>query len=381
MSWLRWQSAVDLAALAIALYLLLLWARETRVLRVVLSILGLHALAQAVRQFDLTITGWLLDIASILLVLMLLFFFQAELRHAFMRLDSVLGLGLRRASTIDSASLAVSQAAFSMAAEHVGALIAIVRKDSLRELVSGGTSLGADISPGILTAIFQKNSPVHDGAVLIEANRISRCGVVLPLTQREDVPFEFGTRHRAAMGMAERSDALLIVVSEERGEVTLMHGREMIPVHDAGELAGLLQHLTARPRLSRTARLRTWLFSNLRYRLAAAGLAAVLWGMSVVGTGATVRNVSVPIEFGNVPAGMEITSQSAARLEVQLRGTSWLMGSVGLTGLVARFQLKDAEPGLVTLKISPDNLNLPPGVVVERVHPEAITVRLVQHAP
>jgi hypothetical protein len=155
----------------------------------------------------------------------------------------------------------------------------------------------------------------------------------------------------------------------------------MIPVHDAGELAGLLQHLTSRPRLSRTARVRTWLFSNLKYRLAAAGLAAVLWGMSVLGTGATVRNVSVPIEFGNVPAGMEITSQSATRLEVQLRGTSWLMGSAGLTGLVARFQLKDAEPGPVTLKIGPDNLNLPPGVVVERVHPEAITVRLVQHAP
>ena len=381
MSWLRWQSAVDLAALAIALYLLLLWARETRVLRVVLSILGLHALAQVVRQFDLTITGWLLDIASVLLVLMLLFFFQAELRHAFMRLDSVLGLGLRRANTIDSGSLAVSQAAFSMAAEHVGALIAIVRQDSLRELVSGGTTLGADISPGILTAIFQKNSPVHDGAVLVEANRISRCGVVLPLTQREDVPFEFGTRHRAAMGMAERSDALLIVVSEERGEVTLMHGREMVPVQSAEELAGLLQRLTTRSRLSRTGRLRTWLFSNLKYRLAAAGLAAVLWGMSVLGTGATVRSVSVPIEFGNVPAGMEITGQSAVRLEVQLRGTSWLLGSVGLTGLVARFPLKDAGPGPVTLRVGPDNLNLPPGVVVERVYPEAIIVRLVRHAP
>jgi uncharacterized protein (TIGR00159 family) len=381
MSWLHWQSAVDLAALAIALYLLLLWARETRALRVVLSILGLHVSARIARQFDLTITGWLLDIASVLLVLMLLFFFQTELRHAFMRLDNMLGLGLRWAGAIDSESLVVSEAAFSMAAERVGALIAIVRKDSLRELVSGGTSLGAEISPAILTAIFQKYSPVHDGAVLIEANRISRCGVVLPLTQREDVPFQFGTRHRAAMGMAERSDALLIVVSEERGEVTLMHGREMAPVQGAGELAGLLRRLTARPRLSRTDRLRTWLFSNLKYRLAAAGLAAVLWGMSVLASGATVRSVSVPIEFASVPAGMEITSQSVPRLEVQLRGTSWLLGSVGLTGLVARFQLKDAGPGLVRLRIGPNNLNLPPGVVVERVSPEAIVVRLVRHAP
>ena len=381
MSWWRWQNAVDLAALAVGLYLLLLWARETRALRVVLSILGLHASARIARHFDLTITGWLFDIASVLLVLMLLFFFQPELRHAFMRLDNLLGLGLRRTIAIESESLAVSKAAFSMAAGRVGALIAIAREDSLRELVRGGTSLGAEISPEILAAIFHKASPVHDGAVLIEANRISRCGVVLPLTQREDVPFQYGTRHRAAMGMAERCDALMIVVSEERGEVTLMHGREIVPVQDAGELTGLLQRLTARPRLSRTARLRIWLFADLKYRLAATGLAALLWGMSVLATGTTVRIVSVPVEFAGVPAGMEITSQSAARLEVQLRGTPWLIGSVGLTGLVARFQLKDAGTGLVRLPVGPDNLDLPPGMVVERVHPEAITVRLVRRTP
>jgi diadenylate cyclase len=381
MSWWRWQNAVDLAALAVGLYLLLLWARETRALRVVLSILGLHASARIARHFDLTITGWLLDIASVLLVLMLLFFFQPELRHAFMRLDNLLGLGLQRTSAIESESLTVSKAAFSMATGRVGALIAIAREDSLRELVRGGTSLGAEISPEILAAIFHKASPVHDGAVLIEAHRISRCGVVLPLTQREDVPFEYGTRHRAAMGMAERCDALMIVVSEERGEVTLLHGREIVLVHDAGELTGLLQRLTARPRLSRTARLRIWLFADLKYRLAATGLAAFLWGMSVLATGTTVRIVSVPVEFASVPAGMEITGQSAARLEVQLRGTPWLIGSVGLTGLVARFQLKDAESGLVRLTIGPDNLDLPPGMVVERVHPEAITVRLVRRTP
>jgi hypothetical protein len=222
---------------------------------------------------------------------------------------------------------------------------------------------------------------VHDGAVLIEANRISRCGVVLPLTQRENVPFQYGTRHRAAMGLAERCDALLVVVSEERGEVTLMYDRERVVPRDAGELAALLQRLTARPPMSRFARVRSWLFADLKYRLAATGLAAVVWAMSVLATGATVRSVSIPVEFASVPAGMEIASQSATRLEVQLRGTSWLLGSVGLSGLVARFPLKNAEAGPVTLRIGPDNLDLPPGVVVERVRPESITVRLARHAP
>jgi diadenylate cyclase len=378
MLWFRWQTVVDFAALAVALYFLLLWARETRALRVVFTIIGLHASARIARQFDLTITGWILDIVTVLLVVLLLFFFQPEFRQAFMRLDNLLRLGLRRAKALESGYQAVSAAAFRLAAEKIGALIVIARRDSLKELISGGIALGADISPEILTAIFRKDSPIHDGAALVEANRISRAGVVLPLTQRETVPAQYGTRHRAAMGMAERCDALVVVVSEERGEVTLMHDRQIVPARDPAGLFRLLQTLMFRPPAAFPARMRRWLFADLRYKLAAGSLAALLWAMSVLTTGATVRLASVPVEFAGVPPGMEIATKSATRLEVQLRGASWFMSSVGLTGLVARFDLKDAGAGSLTLKIGPDNLNLPPGVTVERVRPETISVRLVR---
>ncbi len=380
MAWFRWQNAVDFAVLAAAIYILLQWARGTRALRVVLAILALHALARIAWQLDLTITGWLLDISSVLLVLMLMFFFQPELRHAFMRLDGLLNLGLGPARSLESSYEAISEAAFSMAAERVGALIIIARKDSLREMVSGGTSLGAEISAPILTAIFRKDSPLHDGALLVEAGRISRAGVVLPLTQREDVPFQYGTRHRAAMGMAERCDALVVVVSEERGEVTLMQGFQRVPVGSASELLSALQTLTTLPKTPWMGRLRRWCFADLRYKLAAGGIAAVLWVMSLLGTGATVRVVSAGIEFSGVPAGLEIANPSAMRLEVQIRGSSWLMASVGLTGLVARFDLSTAREGNVTLKAGPDNLDLPPGVSVDRVRPEFVTVRLARRS-
>jgi uncharacterized protein (TIGR00159 family) len=380
MIWFRWQNAVDFVVLAVAVYILLQWARGTRALRVVVAILGLHAAARVAWQFDLTITGWLLDISSALLVVMLLFFFQPELRHAFMRLDGLLGLGLRPAKALDSGYEAVSEAAFAMARERLGALIVVARKDALRELVSGGTALGAEISAPILSAIFRKDSPLHDGALLIEGGRISQAGVLLPLTQREDVPFHYGTRHRAAMGLAERCDALVIVVSEERGEVTLMQGLRAVPVGSAAELLGMLRRLTSPPKSRPLARLRCWCFDHLRYKLAAAGVAAVLWAMSVFGTGATVRLVSIPIEFSGVPAGLEVSAQSASRLEVQVRGTSWLMASIGLTGLVARFDLRTAREGPVTLKVGPENLNLPPGVAIDRVRPESVTVRLVRRA-
>jgi diadenylate cyclase len=381
MTWFRWQSAVDFAALAAALYFLLLWARGTRALRVVFTIIGLHASARIARQLDLTITGWILDIATVLLVLVLLFFFQPEFRHAFLRLDRLLHLGLRQAKAIESSYQVLSAAVFALAAGKTGALIVMARRDSLKELTSGGVALGADISPEILTAIFHKDSPIHDGAALIEADRISRAGVVLPLTQREVVPAQYGTRHRAAMGMAERCDALVIVVSEERGEVTLIHSRQIVSVVNAAELFRLLDALMFHPPVALSARMRRWFFADLRYKLAAGSLAALLWAMSALTTGATVRVASVAVEFASVPAGMEIATQSATRLEVQLRGVSWFMSSVGWTGIVAHFDLKGTGAGWLTLKVGPENLNLPPGVTVERVRPETISVRLVSRTP
>ncbi|MFB3777794.1 MAG: diadenylate cyclase [Bryobacteraceae bacterium] len=374
--WLHWRSAVDLVVLSVAVYFLLRWARGTRALRVVLAIFALHALGRLAWRFELTITGWLLDIGSVLLVLMLLFFFQPELRHAFMRLDSVLGLGLRPGRGGDSGYEAVSQAAFEMAASRVGALIVIARRDSLRELVSGGTALGAQISAPILAAIFDKTSPLHDGALLVESGLISWAGVVLPLTQRENLPPEYGMRHRAALGIAERCDALVIVVSEERGTVTLMHGLDRVEVCTVDSLLARLRDLTAPAPVSLPARLKSWCFSNLRYKLAASGLAAVLWATFILGTGATVRIVSVPVEFSGVPAGLEIATQTPTRLEVQLRGASWMMASVQMTGLTARFDLKMAREGTLVLRVAPENLNLPPGVSVDRVRPEVLTVRL-----
>ncbi len=378
MPWFRWQIAVDFFVLALAVYVALQWARGTRALRIILTILGVFAAARVAWRLELTITGWLLDIISALLVVMLLFFFQPELRHAFLRLDRMLGLGLRTARPLESVHAAISQAMFALASERIGALVVIGRSDSLRELLSGGTSLGAEVSPEILQAIFRKDSPIHDGAVVIDTDRISRAGVVLPLTQRDAVPPNYGTRHRAAMGIAERSDALVVVVSEERGEVTLMQGLEAAPVRNATALASLLASLTAPRRRPGGARLRRWFLADTGLKLAAVGIAAAVYLMSMLGAGSVVRTVSVPVEFTRVPAGMEVVSQSATRLEAQIRGASWLLASVQMTGLVARFDLGKITGTAVVLRVGPENLNLPPGVVLERVRPDIITVRLAR---
>src|ERR1017187_6357649 len=293
----RWQSVVDFVVLTAALYILLRWAQQARALRVALVVLGLHAGALVSRHFDMVLTSWVLDGAAILAIVVLLLVFQAELRRFFMRLDSLLIWRAHAASRLNETYQSIAQAAFRLAGASVGALIVVVRRNAIAELVSGGITLEAAVSPEILEAIFQKTSPVHDGAVIVRGDRIVRAPAVLPLTERERVPSYYGTRHRAGMGLAERSDALVVVVSEERGEVTLMCGDQIRPMPSEADLVAALNALTARVAAATSRSLRAVRPTDVRLQATALALSAMVWGLTFLFPGASVRVRSVPLEF------------------------------------------------------------------------------------
>jgi len=372
----RWQTITDFLVLAVALYALLRWARSTRAMRIALGVVGLHALALLARRLDLVVTSWVLDASAILAILVLLLIFQPELRRAFMRLDSTLKRWPRPAVVGQQTSRAIANAAFELARGQLGALMVIVRRDSINELIEGGVAMGATISSELLEAIFQKLSPLHDGAAIIEGDRLVRANTVLPLTQRREVPSFYGTRHRAALGLAERCDALVVAVSEERGEVTLLDNKRILHMADREQFAAALEGLLSPARVRSAARLRRLFSANLGLKFASVGLAGLIWGMSFLASGTTIRAVSVPIEFSNVPSGMEVTGQSAEELEVQVRGSPWIMDSISLGRLVGRFDLGSFHPGWYTLRFQPESLHLPPGIVVDRVTPATIRVQV-----
>lgn len=378
MDLLRWQSAVDFLVLSAAFYLLLIWARETRALRLAFAIVSLHGVALVARHFDLVITGWVLDGAAIGGLALLVILFQGEIRHALMNLDDILRLGLHPRAKSPQVYRSLAEAAFRMGARRVGALMVLPRKNSIAEIVKGGIRYGAEASRPVIESVFDKNSPLHDGAAIVEGKTISQVGVVLPLTDRESVPAEYGTRHRAAMGLAERCDALVIVVSEERGTVSLMNANSVLPMANPQALVEALEWAQTVRQDGFADRLRSLLITNLKFRLAAAGLSAFLLTASMLGTRATVKTVTAPIEFRNVPSGMEISRQSPGRLDVQLRGSPWLMDSLGTSGLVARFDMTGASEGLHQLRVSSENLNVPLGVVVEQVIPDDVTVHVAK---
>jgi diadenylate cyclase len=380
MPFVRWQTAVDFLVLTAAIYLLLQWAIRARAVRIALVILGLHAGALLARDYDLVITSWVLTAAGFLAIAVLLLVFQPELRHTFMRLDAAIRSGWRRPRVSAPAHRAIAEAAFSLARVRLGALLVLLRRDTVAELVQGGAAIGAEVSRDLIEAIFQKTSPLHDGAVIVRGNVLLRAGAVLPLTVRPDVPPAFGTRHRAAMGLAERSDALVVVVSEERGSVTLCEDRKVYEIPDPASLADALKELetgTPRPWPTRFGHAIT---ANLRLKAAALGLAAAIWGVAVATGSSSVRVITVPVVLGNVPSNVTVAYQSAGELVVQLNGNPLLMDSAPLARLVATFDLGHVPPGLHTLYVRAGSLDLPPGIRFERSTPPALTIRLERQA-
>jgi uncharacterized protein (TIGR00159 family) len=371
----RWLNLIDFLVLTLALYSVLSWARQARAMRLVFWIVGMYVASLVTRRFDLIITSWVLDAACIGLIVMLLVMFQPELRRAFLRLDRILRVSPKASSSADLTVSAIADAAFSMARERVGALIVIVCDDTISELVEDGVAVGAEVSRPLLEAIFQKTAPTHDGAALIDSGRISRVNVILPLSHRIDVPPEFGTRHRAAMGLAERSDAAVVVVSEERGQVSLMRGSSWRVVPDAAELVLLLQLLHGGVEVRSTERIRRAFTHNLHIKLTAAGLGILLSALSLFSGGNTIRTVTVGVELVNLPRGLDVTDYTRT-LEVSLRGRSWFMDTTNPENLVARFDMHEAHEGTMKLEPTDQDLGLPPGVRLDGVEPPVITVHI-----
>ena len=176
---------------------------------------------------ELLTLAWLLDNFLGPAVLIVVILFQADIRRGLARLGR--GFFPRLSERQESQMVEeVVRAAQALSARRNGALIVLERRTGLDDQIEAGTPLDASVTKELLTSIFLPSSPLHDGAVLIQQGRVSYAGAILPLTLRTDLPEGVGTRHRAAVGITEETDAVVIVVSEETGAISVVMGGEMI---------------------------------------------------------------------------------------------------------------------------------------------------------
>ena len=249
-------AAFDIAVVGYLVYRVLLLIRGTRAQQVLVGLVLLAIGSFGSRAFGLRTLSWILDnfLGSFLLIVIVVF--QHDIRRGLSRMgrrpffgDISYGRG---AFLVDE----LSRAAEALAEEGIGALIVIEREADLGELAEAGVRLDARLSSNLLLTIFTPPSPLHDGAVVIAQGRIAAASVFLPLTQNPRVDPLLGTRHRAAIGITEEVDAVAIVVSEERGQMSVVESGRITRDVDAVKLRNLLHgYLGPRPsrRKSRVA--------------------------------------------------------------------------------------------------------------------------------
>jgi uncharacterized protein (TIGR00159 family) len=325
-------------------------------------------------SMGLIVTSWAVQGITAVAALIIIVVFRNEIRSVLQakNLGAIFwGFSYKTASSpIDI----VVDSVYELARRRSGALIVFPGKEDLEEMVQSGIRWRGLVSKEMLMSIFWHDNPVHDGAAIIQGNQVVEVRVILPLSDRKDLPSYYGTRHRAAAGLAERTDALVIVVSEERGNVLVAKRSDVSVVNRKEELAQIL-HEHVGVTVAEWGYLR-----KERLGLGIAVLGSILfitgvWFSFTKGL-ETLTTFEIPVEYMNRDPGMEILDTSVNAVRLHLSGSGALIKSMGPEQVRVRLDLSEAVVGPNTFTIAPENVDLPPGVSVKRVEPPVLEVTL-----
>lgn len=245
---INWLSVVDMALVALIFLGILLLLRETHAMVLLRGVLLLVALVSLLTSLDLLPAfSWLVKTTLPALVLAIPVIFAPEIRRGLERLGraGTIQPGSKGSAAIQSTITAVVNSSLRLSDRGHGALIVLQRLDSLDEYVRSGVALDANVTTDLLLQVFYPNTPLHDGAVIISGGRILAASCVMPLSASGVLTRlperQMGLRHRAALGISEVSDAVVVVVSEETGTISVVHGGRMIRRLDAERLENILR--------------------------------------------------------------------------------------------------------------------------------------------
>ena len=254
-----WADLLDVLMVAFIIYFLIRSIKgDSTVLNIVLVLVVLLILQVVVSALNMRMMTVLLNALLDVGVLAIIIIFRPEIRHLLNRVSVASGLARRsgelfnrllgiKEESMDSHSVVeLSEAIRSMSLEHTGALIVLQHKTSLDEYMETGDRFQAEINRRLIMNVFFKNSPLHDGAMIIVGDHIEAARCQLPMTDRTDIPAHYGMRHRAAIGLSENSDADVLVVSEETGTVSFVRAGAIRTIQDIGELRTLVGESMAR---------------------------------------------------------------------------------------------------------------------------------------
>ncbi|HBL18011.1 MAG TPA: hypothetical protein DD417_14975 [Elusimicrobia bacterium] len=370
---------VDMAVVALLIYALLVWFKKTRTAFVVQGLLVLMGVYVMARVMEMYLTTSIFQGFFAVILVALVVIFQEELRTVFERI-AVLSLP----GTADLRPLArqtgmLTRTIHDMAADRVGALIVLRGRDPLDRHVEGGWELNGLLSEPLIKSLFDYHSMGHDGAVIIEGERLTRFGCHLPLSKDFSKTDKLGTRHSAALGIVELTDALVVVVSEERGSVSVAREGSIETLLNPDDLGERISRFVedTQPQPHRDA-LQVFLQRNVREKVIATVSAVILWFFIVFGAKEWRQAYELPAVPRNLAAGMRVVRIQPERVRVVFAGKLRDFYWVDRRGLAARVDLTLAKPGANLVRFAAEDVVRPAHLSVEEIDPLRVAVDVAE---
>ncbi len=370
---------LDILIVSAFLFIFINWLRRSASRRIVVAISVFAVIYLLARFFQLYLTELLIKTLIVVILIAAIIVFQSDIRRmidlawfwtSFRRKT--------RMSTFTSSVDLLTESAGKMSEKKTGALIVIRGKESCERQLTGGIPLEGRISAPLLYSIFNTSSPGHDGAVIIEGNKISRFGAHLPLSVNIAALGEGSTRHAAGLGLSEQCDAFTIIISEERGTISVAENGQLTILKSTVELKNRLEDFYHKNYPAVKDIESTWW--NKRHILTAAAsllIAVIAWFLLAYHSDRIFRNYTVPIEFRNITSDFALAQQVPSKAEITLEGSEQDFRLLDPAELVVSINLNDIKKGKNEFALNEEDIELPAGLNLYDIEPKKITVNAI----
>lgn len=373
----------DIVIVAVAIYIVILFVKQTKSYFVLIVSIALLLLAFISQNLNLSLTRAIVQPISTLTFIIIAIVLQKEIRHFFRWV--VVGRKhifnpftvFNKNKTNKSSITEIADALSFMAEKRIGALIVFSQQQDLEDLLSGGQTLNGSITKEILLSIFDPSSPGHDGAVVIENNSIKQFGVHLPLARDYRHYRRSGTRHRAAAGISEDTDAVTFVVSEERGIISVFRGGEYKELTSTDQLIEELAKLIKEEDKNNNNFWTYFFARNFKSKMGSLVLACMFWLVLLVQTGIVKQELVIPLSFQLLPSNYEITKGGTEKITVTIQGKNNDLNSFDTTKIQTKIDTKGLTPGQHEIAILPSMITVPSFITIKDIEPNKINITVL----
>ncbi|MBN2688246.1 MAG: diadenylate cyclase [Deltaproteobacteria bacterium] len=373
----RFADLIDIAIIAALTYVVLIWFKKTTSRFVLIGIVILGAIYSSARFFSMYLTEYVFQGFFAILLIAMVIIFQEDLRRFFERL-AMWGFFKRQGERTKTDELidTLVRTATSLAQKRYGALLVLPGKDYLDRHIEVGTELDGTISEPLLESLFDPHSIGHDGAAIIENGRVTKFGCHLPLSSNTKKLHNLGLRHTAALGLSERTDALCIVISEERGTISVAQEENLRRLTSPDQLRTILERFyhPQSPKETRTKIWVRWIKENPFEKALAVALASVLWLAFAYQTESIRRDFVIPIEYRNLQSSWIIEEPKTKEASITLVGSQQAFNLLDPQTLKIVVDMSALKEGRQALHLSRDLVRSPSNLSVLSIQPDQIRI-------